>query len=683
MHSRSLRQPLLRPALVLQTVVSLAYFALGCSGERQANEMQSGEAKPVPAAGPQDGAPPDAGQKGAGNRRKSDTYEIEVTDYKPPADPYEGLLVDDRLEDKHAVFDADLVHAEPRGEFLLNMSAAVLALDVPLVRPDQNPELLTLHASYAAAAKSVPGWAKLLPSVQMLDGKAKQFDDGLYAAIELAYYQGLESKLTGHVDVVRRLLAKVGLESSAAPFLAAALAIAGENPPEVADAATRDQLVERFLANELRSKPIGFYTWNDTLKKCFRFLRFLATEFGADELEIPAAIAAALAADEQLRADYDRVAGVYAGLTNPYVVLSMRDLVGIEPLTPAAFAQKCAEKQIARATVTLYPPSTSRETELFNRLFGNGPPPDANLMKELVTAIRGGKVDLHPRPNSGWYDRQVYALESLLLPENAAESQKLLLSKAYKRRMFDAFAALMTKRRETHARQLDMPKSEEAPARREPIEPRLRVEPCATYYLRTAQSYAFLERFLAATLDAETLASLHGQTKDGPRAPNLAVELASIRDLFYGLYAISAEDIGMRPDLAADEPVDRAKCLATATAWLADLANDPDLAADTRVSIPIFDDTVNNKTRLWATLGVRLSRLDCRFAAPPSVKPKSGNEDWQEVDSDALQESHYFVLVDEFAEVELAGLRCYDREELRKICDEQKTKENILAALRQ
>ena len=87
-------------------------------------------------------------------------------------------------------------------------------------------------------------------------------------------------------------------------------------------------------------------------------------------------------------------------------------------------------------------------------------------MKELVQAIRSGKVDLTPRENSGWYDHQVYALETMLLPEVGEEHNKLLLTKPYKKRMLEAFAALITKRRETHVRQLDMPTAAMAARRR-------------------------------------------------------------------------------------------------------------------------------------------------------------------------------------------------------------------------
>jgi hypothetical protein len=125
-----------------------------------------------------------------------ETYEVEVTDYTPPAPEPEDLLADDRLEDKKPpAFDLALVDRRPvghQGEWFLNTSAAVLRLDVPLIKPDREADLLTLYPSYAAAAGKDPAARAVLPSVNLLDGKAKQFDDGLYAALDQAYYQGLK-----------------------------------------------------------------------------------------------------------------------------------------------------------------------------------------------------------------------------------------------------------------------------------------------------------------------------------------------------------------------------------------------------------------------------------------------------------------------------------------------------------
>ena len=151
-----------------------------------------------------------------------------------------------------------------------------------------------------------------------------------------------------------------------------------------------------------------------------------------------------------------------------------------------------------------------------------------------------------------------------------------------------------------------------------------------------------------------------------------------MRDLFYGLHLISAEDIGMNPALKDDEPVDQEHCYALATSWLSRVFKDEDLAVDTRVAVPIYASPVS--TRLWLTLGVRLSKLDVSYARPPSLKPAAGG-DWKVVETSKLEGVSYLIPVDEFAEVDLPGMKVLTRDELRAMCDREKTKDAILKAL--
>lgn len=606
-----------------------------------------------------------------------ETYTVDVTDYRPESGPLDALLTDDEPGSKEPAFDPALVHRSPVDGWSVNLSAAVVRLDVPMIRPDADADLLTLHPTYRAAVESGkrgPGGPRaVLPSVNLVDGLAKQFDDGLYAALDEAYYEGLEGTLESHVRLVRRLLDAVGPESPAAPFLAAGLELAGESAA-VADERTKRQLLASFEGDPLRSKPIGFYTWSPTLERCFRFLKFFQKTFPRDDPTVPDAIAAALAGDEAIRDDYRAAVRFYARLTNPLRYGTMLDLVEGEATAPQAAGE-----------VALFPSSSSREGELFLKLFPIGLPPDTDLMKEFIRRIRSGEVDLAPRPESGWYDYQVHALEALLLPEKGRESEKLLLTTAYKKRMLEAFRALMTKRRETHVRQLDFPAPMAAAIRREElrIEPRLRVEPSLTYYLRTARAYAFLQGFLLEAIGAEALGRLHGLRKDGPREKDLATELRDIRDLFYGLYLLGCEDIGLKPEFLEGEQVDRDRAEAVAGEWLDDPLSRDDLDADTRVAVPIYRDPVRNVTRLWVTLGVRLARLDASFDRGPSVRRDEGDGEWEACQPSQLRSKTYLIAVDEFAEVEVPGGRVLTREEWRAICDRHGTKEAILQALRE
>jgi hypothetical protein len=598
------------------------------------------------------------------------TYTVDVTDYTPRASLLDALLTDDDLETKVPKFDPGLVHPVAIDGWNINLSAAVIRLDVPMIEPDHEADLVVLHPSYAAAIQAAAQHKRgtVLPSVNMIDGLAKQFDDGLYAAIDLAYYQGLNQTLASHVSLVKRIFEKTGPQSPAAPFLAAGLEVAGEHV-SAADAAAQRRYGAAFAADEVSSKPIGFYTWTRPLEACFRFLRFFQRP--TQNTRVATAIADALRADPGLRADYQKAIQFYSKLTNPPKHGSLWDLV--------------EDRTRSTENLALFPSSRSRETELFERLFPSGLPPSANLMKEFVQRIRSGEVKLAPSADSGWYDYQVFALEALVLPEKMRENTKLLLTKSYKQRMIDAFQALVTKRRETHSRLLEAAPTSAVPVPLEQlqIEPPLRLEPALTYYLRTAGGYEFLLKFLTETVGEKDLKSLHALRQAGPRAKDLLTELRDMRDLFVGFYLAGCQDIGLAPEAFESDGIDRERCLSLATEWLAGgWKSDSDLAADTRVGIPISTDPGRGVTRLWVTLGVRLARLDTRFERAPKVRPASGGE-WVDATAAKLGSKEFTITVDEFAEVELKGLRVLNRVELRAICDRHKTKEAIVNALSQ
>ena len=96
-------------------------------------------------------------------------------------------------------FDPDLADRRKFGDWEVNLSQAITALDVPMVQTDREPQLLQLFTNYSSLLEHqrthFPELA-ILPSVNMLDGKAKQFDDGLYAALEQAILRETEPGLS-------------------------------------------------------------------------------------------------------------------------------------------------------------------------------------------------------------------------------------------------------------------------------------------------------------------------------------------------------------------------------------------------------------------------------------------------------------------------------------------------------
>jgi hypothetical protein len=598
---------------------------------------------------------------------QTDTETIDVTEYHAPQQASVDDLSDDQLSDKKPEFIPSLVDRRHEGDWVVNASSAVLKLDAPLLLPDADAALLVLKPSYADAIAAAPSSTVVLPSINLIDGKAKQFDDGMFAALDLARYKGLTSRLASDVSLIERLHRRVAPESVASPYLAAGLKIAGVE----VTAARPDQIsawLQRFEASPMDSKPFGFYTWSGELTRVFRFMRFFQQRLPDDRTGLITELANALGSDPRLLEDYKNTNVFQAKLTNP-----------LEGLTLADVYARGGQGEAGRP-VAVFPSSRSRESELFRRVFPQGLPPGADLMRELIQAIRAGRVDLTPRPDGGWYDYQVYALETFLMPEKGQEHSKLLLTKAYKKRMLEAFQALMTKRRETHARSLEVAKAA-APLPATKLKPRLRIEPCPSYFLRMARSYDFVLGFLVATVGEKGLASLHGLKETGERTRTLLEELRWMRDWFYGLHFLSSEDIGMASPLHPDEPVDRAACEARATEWLASFTKDADLKVDPRVSVPLYFDTVQGRTRLWATIGVRLAKLDVSYARPPKIKPAAGSGEWHEVEPHQLEGIQFVIPVDEFAEAEIRGLQPLTRQEFREVCDAHKTKPEILQAL--
>jgi hypothetical protein len=134
--------------------------------------------------------------------------------------------------------------------------------------------------------------------------------------------------------------------------------------------------------------------------------------------------------------------------------------------------------------------------------------------------------------------------------------------------------------------------------------------------------------------------------------------------------------------------------MATALQWLDSMKTDGDLKLDTRCAVPVairdtFPAGMGNSvtTAYWATLGVRLVRMEANYAGPLLLRPQGGEEPWRsvwaipEVERLKLVASTYLLAVPEFAEFDAPGTTAYPRKKLRALCDREKTRDRILAAL--
>ena len=162
----------------------------------------------------------------------------------------------------------------------LDLSGQVLAVKAPIdkgVARDFDVE--PGPAAAPLSATLCPGGSTALVSASVLAQKAKIFDDGLYAAVEVATQDG-----AGRHAGKAALLASLGralagadpsVAGTAQKLLLGAARLGHVHvkgvPPHV-EARAQDA-VEAFLADETLSKPIGFYTWSRQLGNIFTFVR--------------------------------------------------------------------------------------------------------------------------------------------------------------------------------------------------------------------------------------------------------------------------------------------------------------------------------------------------------------------------------------------------------------------------
>ncbi len=585
------------------------------------------------------------------------------------------------LQRMSSVFKRKIPVAKPTPasyEVTLDVSRQVLRLKVPKeIEWDARQEAVEarLFPSFAEAPVDV---LKFAPAAA-LALKAKQFDDGLYATVEMAADSGL-GRFPAKNDFLLRLLQALTTDGdqAAASILTAAARLRGQAPQVSDEVAWQAEALQReFLADELRSKVLGFYTWSEELSRIFRRDRMLQAE-----IKEPAAraFATALSRNSDLLTAYDSHLRLAEKLTNPLAWNDLREL---------AVALKEGRGPIFPKRMSLYPPSRAYETDLVTELYGNRPIPDGfNLAEEMMKRVRSGEIDLTPKPTSGWYDHQTHALEALVVPERMPEGNHLSFDESYRMELAGLFKALLALTRETHIKQLEATMVGAAlPARESKellcISPGLTLEPLPTYYLRRSRSYCFVNEVLEQAFGEQGLDEMRRMTADGPVNLSLGEELRLMRALFRGAYLEACRELGMTPEAnpgigESDANSDRA----TLGAWLASVRKDPDLGNDVRMMVPIFYDVVRKKTKVWVVLGVATKPLTVSYATPPVIKQITGPDGQllkpDDVEVEFTADFHQTAY---FATAELYVTRLLDRKEFRGHCDRHKTYEAIISRL--
>jgi len=553
-----------------------------------------------------------------------------------------------------------------------------------LVQVDESQQRLKIHANDDRVWKRTaldPTLASLrrgpfserFISASMLAFKAKQFDDGLYAAVDLAAQHGA-GKYPGKTSLFTELtrhLARGGLygEMSSVVFAAARLGGISVEQPGVMEPAVA-QLIERFLADESESKPLGFYTWTQELKRIFQQDRMLQSEVRG--LRAIDEVAGALRDCGSTYAIYADYLTLVARLTNPLAGSDLRD-----------WSDPTSDDTSPRS---FFPPSRAYETDLAKQLYENTPIPEGfSLVQEMVQRIRDGRLRLKPTEKSGWYDYQTWALEPLVLPEKMPEATKLEFSEEYRRHLVELFKGIIALTRETHVKQLEhlacgAARGLEPPRKEIYVGPRLSLEPLAEFYRRRAIAYSFVREILADTFGADGLKKMRRMTPDGPMELPLEDELGQMVALFRGAHGCVNRELALPPSDVLPQLPEVSAAISTFQDWASGLDNDLDLGRDPRMMVPIFYDVERKKTKVWLVLGWEKRPLWISYATPPTVhvKDKNGRAADTKVD---IKFSGQYVFAAYPVSAEVYVSRLLNREEFQKHCDQYGTREEILAKL--
>lgn len=457
-------------------------------------------------------------------------------------------------------------------------------------------------------------------SASALIAKAKQFDDGLYATVELALQQGSlsysgKSYMLG--TIIKALVQNLPPAVSPAvsdPYIImlAAGTFEGRTPalPPAWKAAV-ESFLYTFLQDESKSKPMGIYTWTSDLENLYKQDRVLQTphapNYGTDNLR------RFIESEPKLKRTYEHYLKMMSRMTNPLALNHYLDY----PFDPSVTTRTADGK------VAFFPHSNSREEDLMRRMFGNQVIPHGfDLLNELIERLKSGQLNFTPKRDSGWYDYQTWALEPLVVPDKMKESNRLVFEPMYREALIELFKGSMALTRETHVKQLPAVAVGAGIDLRPKINlsPSLTVEPLPSLYMRKAISYRFI-RTLLEEFFGEQMSAMHRKTQDGAALMNVRAELDSMESLFLGAYVTVCDEIGipLEDEWGLWSTRQPGEDMDIFLRWTQTAGGDEDLDRDVRMMVPVFFDEGRQQMKVWAFLGWSTKEVEVKFVKPPRV----------------------------------------------------------------
>jgi hypothetical protein len=566
----------------------------------------------------------------------------------------------------------------------LNLSPAVFKLDIEPWTEAQADVAERLWPDYHSAKRAVKkDWGQWLESVDWALGCAKVEEDEVLAEIELLILQWQR-------EFIRRLI--VALESrvtdsSAAQTDAVAWAHAARmalEPGFKPSSESVQRVFKSFSSQREFWTPLGFYGSTPELAVAWRAQRFFSAPLCSlfpnrndDDLwNTWALLHETTLRDSSLKdnaARLWRLSGWLEESVKSHASEGMfgqisRSLEKADDRNNAIRHLKSTLSDNFPAGVAFMPRTSARETLSIALAIQKG----RGAMDGVMNALSSTPQLASLQESSGWYARQRHSLLPLLRPQDSLEIYKLALTDRYRDRLRKAFAASLTKVRETHVSRSWFSWGTLSAAKPTivVIKPALEVEPLATAYLRRAEACHWLRNRVMTEF---------GQTPSlENRLSLLATRIESLENRLLGLHAISVRDLGLanQPPLPAWAATNLMRAESEARAWLDGWESGKTGKEDTRYAVPVRDD--DGTLTYWSTVGISLLKLEVRYEAPPALEIQDDNGQWNRVEwvggTEArtgklwiiLKPETFIIPDDVFAEFERRG-DPLTREEFRKL----------------
>ena len=603
----------------------------------------------------------------------------------PEDGPLTGAVADDVFETKvkrPLIFDETLIAPYAFGEQKVNLTQAVVKVGLDVVDPATEEAFVTLHKTIkdaVEAGRKVPGAEfSVLPSTTMAYWKAREFDSGVIAALDLSVIFGRNDRHVGLADVVEEIFNKLEKTDYARTYLAAALELLGRKtdlfPEEIG---RRNIWLNQYRTRQREiNPPIDYFTWNPELERVYDFETFLQDEIPRRQWFMAAQIAKALAKPEnaELLSKYDAILNTFDYIYRPRHVFTVNDLVAAKAYSDDTIIETFQKRPGWSYRIVFLTPAWRREQLYFNELLPLGLASGLDPMTELSQRSMIGYVTFIPRnERAGLEQVQAFALDALIAEQDGIEADKTLLSRVYQERLFHPYFA--TKQEVSDASKVIVAKPWTASDPKK-LCPTFRVEPVPQFYVRTARVYDYMYRVAVALLGPQSITKVHRLLPDGSESPNfLHLEIEAMKRLFYGLYMVSCEDLGLRPDLNSSDIFDRELAYREALEWLKNISEEKDFARDSRYISPGFYVHLSEQNRqeqlvmTWANLGFRLMKFDSSFAKPPQIRDSGDGGVWNAATAAELGHGKYVLPVSQFKMLDLVGRGGIPPKQFREICD--------------